>query len=108
MTTIIPKVIQLGGIKITVEIDPTLFKNRRILGDAQYPPQKIVLDPTVLDLDLAEQNYVHELVHWILYVMNEDDLRNNERFVDLFATFLHQALKSGDQKYLQEEVTRRA
>jgi hypothetical protein len=90
--SIIPTSFQLAGMTITVEKDDALFKERKILGEALYPQQKIVLDSDLLHPESQEQNFLHELVHWLLYVMNEDDLRNNEKFVDLFSFLLHQAL----------------
>lgn len=88
---IIPKSFWLGGLQIDVSYDENLCKNRKIVGEARYPSQSIVLDSAVMSKQLTEQNYFHELTHWILYMMNEDELRNNEKFVDVFATFLHQA-----------------
>ena len=51
----------------------------------------IALDTSTLNKQSTVQTYFHELTHWILYIMNENDLRNNEKVVDVFATFLHQA-----------------
>ncbi len=90
-STIIPKSFWLGGLQIDVNFDENLYKNRKIVGEARYPSQSITLDSVTMSKQLTEQNYFHELTHWILYMMNEDDLRNNEKFVDVFATFLHQA-----------------
>lgn len=90
-SSIIPTSFYLGGLQIDVTYDENLYKNRKIVGEARYPSQSICLDSVVLNKQLTEQNYFHELTHWILYMMNEDDLRNNEKFVDVFATFLHQA-----------------
>lgn len=91
----IPRKIQLAGINIDVVIDRTLYKDRKIVAEAQYPPQRIVIDPSIQTNDSVEQNYYHELVHWILYIMSEDELRQNEKFVDMFGHLLYQAEKSG-------------
>ena len=88
---LIPKSFWLGGLQIEVQFDTTLCRNRKVLGEARYPTQCIVLDPSVSGLQQLEQAYYHELTHWILFIMNETDLRNNEKFVDLFAHFLYQA-----------------
>jgi hypothetical protein len=92
---IIPKAIELAGLRVTTEIQDDLHAKRGILGEAQYTNLKILLDGTVLHPILHEQNYIHELVHFILYVMSEDELRNNEKFVETFAFLLHQAIRSG-------------
>ena len=100
---IIPKSFWLGGLQIDVTYDENLYKNRKIVGEARYPSQSITLDSVVLNKQLTEQNYFHELTHWILYVMNEDELRNNEKFVDLFAHFLCQARVTEAKEPIQVE-----
>jgi hypothetical protein len=90
----IPTTVQLAGLTITTTIDDNLFKERKILGEARYPQQQILVDGDLLHDQSKQQNYCHELVHWILYVMSEDDLRNNEKFVETFSFFLHQALST--------------
>ena len=88
---IIPSSLWLGGLKIDVVYDDTLVKIKQLIGEAKYSEQKIFLDPSVAPLQTLEQSYIHELVHWILYMMGENELRSNERIVDLFAHFLYQA-----------------
>ncbi len=39
-----------------------------------------------------EGTFCHELVHIMLYFAGEHELRNNEKFVDVFSGLLHQAL----------------
>ena len=90
-SSIIPKSFWLGGLKIDVHYDDSLCEIRRVIGEARYSAQSIMLDPTVSGQQQVEQAYYHELVHWILFIMNETELRNNEKFVDLFAHFLYQA-----------------
>ena len=92
--SIIPKQITLCGITITIEIDNSLYRERGIVGEAQYPPQKIALDPTIVHQESLEQNYYHELVHWMFFIMNEHDLRTNEKIVDQLAHLLYQVEKS--------------
>jgi hypothetical protein len=91
----IPRHIELGGIVITVELDPTLHQSKGMIGEARYAEQKIVIDPSVAPLDTTAEAYLHELCHYILFIMNENELRNNEKYVDIFAHFLYQALKRG-------------
>ena len=57
---------------------------------------KIVLQAGTHPKVVEHEIYNHELVHWILFMMNEDSLRTNEKFVDNFAKYL-----------TQYEVTRR-
>ena len=94
-STIIPKSFWLGGLKVNVQIDESL-KHNRMIGQADYVSQEIRIDPSAAPLQFVEQSYLHELVHWIFYMMNEHELRDNERIVDLFAHFLYQALTSAE------------
>lgn len=94
-SSIIPQSFWLGGLKVNVKIDETL-KHDRMIGRADYTSQEIRIDPSVASLQFVEQSYLHELVHWIFFMMNEHELRDNERVVDLFAHFLYQALTTSD------------
>jgi hypothetical protein len=101
---LIPKEFFLAGIKVKVILDPTLHATRKIVGEARYPDQQILLDNKMLSGELLEQNFYHELIHWVLYVLNEDALRENEKLVDTIAYMLHQGLKTGNDFYTKEEL----
>ncbi len=87
----IPKEVTLAGIPIKTIFDNTLIKEHNIIGKADYEHQEIVIDTSVAPRETTEQAYLHELVHYILYIMGKHDLRNDEAFVDLFAHLLYQA-----------------
>lgn len=91
---IIPNQFNLAGLTVTVEFDSTLCQTKNMLGEARYTDQKIVLDPTAAAPETITASFYHELVHWCLYIMNEEELRNSERFVDLMAHLLYQANKT--------------
>ncbi|MDD2364538.1 MAG: hypothetical protein PHN84_00090 [Desulfuromonadaceae bacterium] len=90
-SSIIPTSFWLGGLKIDVVYDNTMVKTKQVIGEARYAYQQILLDPSVAPMQTVEQSFFHEMVHWIFYVMGEEELRNNEKLVDLFAHFLYQA-----------------
>lgn len=91
LSSIIPTSFWLGGLKIDVVYDNTMVKTKQVIGEARYANQQIRLDPSVAPMQTVEQSFYHEMVHWIFYVMGEEELRNNEKLVDLFAHFLYQA-----------------
>ncbi len=95
-SSIIPKSFWLGGLKIDVHFDESLVVEKNVIGQASYTAQEILIDPSVAPLQFVEQSYLHELVHWIFYMMSEQELCNNERLVDLFAHFLYQALSTAE------------
>lgn len=87
---IIPKKFKLAGMDVDVVNNNTLCDNHKAVGHAIYAEGKIEVDIDSVSAQVAEQSFLHELVHWILYMMGNDELRNNEQFVDLFAHFLYQ------------------
>jgi hypothetical protein len=91
-STIIPSSFMLGGLTIEVVRDETMVRTKSLIGEARYNEQVIRIDTGAAPLQTVEQTFIHELVHWIFYLMNEDELRNNEKLVDLFSHFLYQAL----------------
>jgi len=91
---IIPQSFQLGGLTIDVLFQEKIAKNAGMIGVADYAVQQIRLDPTIATKQTTEQAYFHELTHWILFTMGEAELCNSEKFVDVFAHFLYQALKT--------------
>ena len=90
----IPKSFDLAGLTITVVEDNTMVANKHVIGEARYASQQILIDKEAASEDLTHQSFLHEVTHWILYVMGKEDLRNNEEFVDLFAQFWYQYEKS--------------
>lgn len=97
--SIIPRQLKLAGLTIDVVLDNTLFKEKGIVGEARYPAEQILIDNSVQKLTSVEHNYCHELVHWIFYVLNEEELRGNEKLVDQIAYLLHQALTTSKEHY---------
>ena len=48
------------------------------------------INKTVLNEDILRHSLKHEIVHYILILLNESELNSNEKFVDMFGMFLHQ------------------
>lgn len=49
-STIIPDSCWLGGLKIDVSYDESLYKNRKVVGEARYPSQSIIVNSIVLNV----------------------------------------------------------
>ena len=90
----IPSMFKLAGQTITVVQDSELYANRKILGEAVYSKSQLLLDTGACSQDQMEQNFIHELLHWVFFIMNENELRSNEKLVDLTAHMLHQFVKT--------------
>ena len=104
-SAIIPSSFTLGGLTIEVVRDDTMVRTKGMIGEARYAEQVIRLDTGAAPLQTVEQAFFHELVHWIFYLMNEEELRNNEKLVDLFSHFLYQALVTArHESTVHEEV----
>ena len=91
----IPESLELHGITYRVRKIENLTVNTDNLGEAGYRLGEIklqsVLPGTPMRDDRQGQVFCHELVHVILHEMH-DKRRDEEAFVDLFASLLHQAL----------------
>ena len=61
---------------------------------ATYLQESKVALLKALKKDVKEQTFCHELVHSILFAMGKPVSDHDELFVDAFATFLHQYLKT--------------
>jgi len=97
----IPSSFQLMGQTITVEFDPNLIFEDDARGIAKFRQNKIILvskDNEKRPATQIEQAFCHELVHWILEKMNEMKLCDDEKFVEVFGSLLHQALSTGTFK----------
>ena len=63
------------------------------IGAALYHLQKIAIVDEVVPQETIEQAYIHEVVHWILFLMGSEKAED-EQFVDVFAHLLYQAMKT--------------
>lgn len=93
----IPKSFKLHGITYRVVIKDDHSSRTDNLGTASYRFDDITLQSVVpgapMSSERQAQVFFHELVHHILREMGSKK-RDDEHFVDLFASLLHQALSS--------------
>lgn len=82
---------------ITVDFSDTLLDREDCMGVAHYMLNKIQLQ-SGMSKDDTEVTFIHELIHYVLQVMGEKELNNNEKFVELFGFLLYQALSSAEYK----------
>lgn len=98
----IPIQFELGGRTIKIICKNGMVDEDDSVGYAKYRKNEIWLQNnikgTMRTTDHKNETFLHELVHWILYMINEEELRDNEKFVSLFAEYLHQALKTAVYK----------
>lgn len=91
----IPSKFKLFGTTINVVWDNVQMNRGQKYGQADYSKCEITLSDThgveQLTEDRMMDTFYHEKVHIILDSMQERDLSNNERFVDIFAKLLRQA-----------------
>lgn len=92
----IPETIALTGRTWRVELDSDYCKHTKNMGVCQNTQNTIrlayVANGERIPQQEVEQTFFHELVHACLYTMGNTKLNENEKFVDLFAALLHQAL----------------
>lgn len=94
----IPKTFQLFGQTITVEFVSHLTSENGTLGEARIGQNKIVIQANVdgkkMSSEQSEWVFIHELTHMVLHHMGQEDLCEDEQFVDTFAKLLHQSFKT--------------
>ena len=90
----IPMSIELAGITIKTIDQPGMLKSLGVIGGVNYNEQVIMIDIASASKDTIMQVYVHEVIHFILFIMGKEELNDDEEFVDLLAHFVSQAIKS--------------
>jgi hypothetical protein len=90
----IPKTFNLMGAKYKVLlVDQKDWPDDECVGFCNFLNQQVCVLSAVSDVQ-KQQTFCHELVHCILDKMGEEELNDDERFVDLFGSLLHQAWTS--------------
>lgn len=96
----VPKSFSLHGQRIAVTMVDHLSSENNALGEARILKNEIALQQNTNGFSLPqsqiEQTFFHELTHFILHHMGQDDLCAEEAFVDGFAALLHQALTTAE------------
>lgn len=91
----IPIEFKLFSTTIRVVFDNEKMNNMKYYGCFDYSNSTITLSftkgITTLSLDRIKDTFYHEKVHAILDMMNENELSENEKFVDVFAKLLRQS-----------------
>ena len=109
----IPTKFKLLGQTITVEFQDDITYFEDVVAWAKYRQNKIILQPSTKQTPIVrekiEHNFLHELVHFILYYTSGDvevegPLHKDEHFVDRLAGFLHQALTTMEYENSENEI----
>lgn len=94
----IPSGFMLGGRVWSVECVDNLVNNYNADGAMRESQCKIKLQGNnnawPQNDDHIEHVFFHEIIHSILFAMGEKDLGGDEKFVDSFASNLHQIFKT--------------
>jgi hypothetical protein len=105
----IPTSFQLHGQTITVVQVDHIGSENGTLGEARMAKNEIAIQNNANGFTRistqVEQTLLHEIVHFILNHMGQDELCGEEQFVDGFAHLLHQALTT--MTYAKEPVFRK-
>ena len=90
----IPSSFQLAGHTVTVRmVAEKDWTDDEVVG--YWNSQNLTITvPAWFNESRTQQIFCHELVHSILHSMCEEKLNGNEKFVDLFGSFLHQVWTS--------------
>ena len=96
----IPQAFYLFGQRIAVEWTDDLVDSEDCVGRTSYRRHKILLQKPSVAIsrpDTAmEVTFFHEVMHYVFHVLREDDLRDNERLVELVSQALHQVFATAE------------
>lgn len=94
---VIPVSVELMGNLIEVILRDDLLSEKERIGEAVLDQYKIhIQNPNTgpIAVQLAEQAYWHELVHFMLHFTGYTELCFDEKLVDLLGQLLYQASKT--------------
>lgn len=102
----VPLRFKLFGETIDVVWDNELNNRDNANGMSNYRYSRIELQPNTKAIfrskEQVEQSYLHEVVHFILAAIQEEKLRTDEKFVELFSKALHQVLTTSEYGTVRE------
>lgn len=83
---------------ISVHDDPMLRFTDNADGMAYYATNRISLQTNLPEYPLhnREQIFIHEVLHHCLEMMDEYELRSNEKFVNVLSKLLYQAIETAE------------
>lgn len=100
----IPASFTIGGIDINVNRVHNI-PNSEVLGQCNLAKGVIEIADVAegtTQCDSSKVNtFYHEVVHCILDLMGENELSNNEKFVNTFSSFLTEALRTSDYETIK-------
>ena len=98
----IPKQIQIAGREIPIIFNNKLCDVKRIYAEADYRKHHIIIqdntEGTPRNKDCINISLLHEIMHWIFYLMDRDKLRDDEKLVSEISELLYQVIKQIENK----------
>ena len=92
----IPKKISIAGMELKTIIDDELCDKQGSIGKIDYINQEIHIDSKAASAQMTEQAYIHEVMHFMMFMLKKDDLRQDEEFIDMLAHFVYQAFTTAE------------
>jgi len=92
----LPKRINIFGQTIEIELSDTIQDTEDAEGLSLYRKNKIILNNYNRTDEQIENNFFHEIMHFVFCYLNENDLKDNEKLVHLIGAVLHQIFKTAE------------
>lgn len=98
----IPDKITLMGREIDIVYDKKLVQDEDAIGQVSYRTDKIILQPETESIDRNSQSiqitFLHELLHFMLNILNYQNMNDNGKFINRMSELLYQVIKQIEDK----------
>ena len=103
----IPKRIHIFGHNIDILWNENLAADDSKTGISDFRRGTITIQPSCIQMnrtyDSVQRTYYHEVIHFILALLDYSDLTFDEHFVELVAGGLHQVISTAEFEEIEDE-----
>ena len=89
----IPKKFNICGREIKVIINKNLLKKENLLGKCIFDLNEIHIADSLVG-DVLIETFYHEYLHWIFYMLDEEELNKNEQLINQMSSVICQYMKT--------------
>lgn len=101
----IPDKLQLMGRTIDIIKDNKLCDEKRVYGEARYNLSQILYEDHTSGVprkkDTVEITVLHEIIHFMFWILEYDNLKDDEKLVGQLSELLYQVITQIEEKTIE-------